>query len=124
MSIPKALDVKVFVPAKDFQRSLEFYAQLGWQVNWEHDGGLAELELASSRFFLQNYYNKDWAENFMLYVPVENAQAWFDHVSELIESHSYSDISVSPPKVEPHDHKVTYVWDPSGVLLHFAEALS
>lgn len=124
MSTPKALDVKVFVPAKNFQRSLEFYTQLGWQVNWNHDGGLAELELANCRFFLQNFYNKHWAENFMLYVPVENAQAWFEYVTELIQEGGYSDIRVSPPKVEPHGDKVTYVWDPSGILLHFGEALS
>lgn len=40
---PKALDVKIFVPAKDFKTSLDFYTQLGWQLNWEHEGDLAEF---------------------------------------------------------------------------------
>ena len=28
---------------------------------------------------------------------------------------------VAPPKAEPYDATVTYVWDPSGVLLHLAQ---
>lgn len=118
---PKALDVKIFIPAKNFNTSLAFYTQLGWQLNWEHDGGLAELELAGARLFLQNFYVKAWAENFMLYIPVENAQAWYEHVTKLIESGDFPKARVAPPKLQDHGDIVTYVWDPSGILLHFAE---
>lgn len=121
MSTPKALDVKVFVPAKDFQLSLQFYTTLGWQLNWEHDGGLAELELGDSRFFLQNYYAKDWAENFMLYIPVADVQAWFEHISQILTQYDFPGTRVSPPKLESHGARVCYVWDPCGVLLHFAQ---
>lgn len=121
MPAPKALDVKVFVPAEDFQLSLQFYTTLGWQLNWEHEGGLAELELGGSRFFLQNFYAKEWAENFMLYIPVEDVQAWFDHISQILEKNKFSGVRLSPPKLESHGAKVSYVWDPCGVLLHFAE---
>ena len=37
-------DIKVFVPAKDYQLSLSFYQQLGWKLNADH-GNLAEPEL-------------------------------------------------------------------------------
>ncbi len=67
---PKALDIKVFVPAKDFKLSLDFYQKLGWTKNWQHEEGLAELEMAGVRFYLQNFYQKNWADNFMLYIPV------------------------------------------------------
>jgi hypothetical protein len=60
----RASEVKPFIPAKDFPLSKEFYCELGWQLNWESDG-LAELELADKRFLLQDYYNKEWADNFM-----------------------------------------------------------
>jgi len=118
---PKALDVKIFVPAKDFKTSLDFYTQLGWQINWEHEGDLAELELAGTRLFLQNFYVKKWAENFMIYVSVENAQAWFEHVSAIKAPGDFPRIRVNPPKLEGHGDIVTYVWDPSRILLHFAE---
>ena len=53
-----ATDVKVFVPAKDFQESLRFYSALGWHLNYRADNDdIVELELADCRFYLQNYYN-------------------------------------------------------------------
>lgn len=63
-------DVKIFLPAKDFKVSLDFYIMLGWKENWIKSGELAELELAGSRFYLQNYFVKKWAYNFMIYMLV------------------------------------------------------
>jgi hypothetical protein len=70
-----ASDVRVFMPAKDFATSKAFYTALGWKVT-EIDGELAVLELADRHLYLQNYYVKDWAENFMIHITVEDAQAW------------------------------------------------
>ncbi len=48
MSSPSASDVKVFVPAKDFSRSLAFYEALGWNTIWRaEDDSLALIELAA-----------------------------------------------------------------------------
>jgi hypothetical protein len=120
MPNPTASDIRVFVPAKDFSESKQFYVALGWKLKWE-DPSLAELELADRRFLLQNYYAKDWAENFMFHVTVEDAHAWHEHVSSLLSAGTFSNARVNPPKQESYGALVTYVWDPSGVLLHFAQ---
>lgn len=118
--MPIAKDVKIFVPAEDFSLSLAYYQALGWKLNWQVPG-LAELELGGNRFFLQNYYQKDWAHNFMFYIVVENAQEWYDHIAKVIaENKDFSTTRVNPPKEESHAI-VTYAWDPCGVLIHFAE---
>ncbi len=118
----KAMDVKTFVPAKDFQESLKFYEAMGWQVNFRgNDDDLAELELADCRFYLQNYYNKDWANNFMLHITVENAQAWHDHATKVIQNGKWKSARLQGPKEQSYGALVTWVWDPSGVLLHFAQ---
>ncbi len=120
--VPKATDVKVFVPAKNFQESLGFYEALGWQVNFRAENDdIAELELAGSRFYLQNYYNKDWANNFMLHITVDDADAWWRHASGVIESSNYKYARLKAPEEQPYGALVTHVWDPSGVLLHFAQ---
>lgn len=75
--------INVFVPSKDFELSRNFYEQLGWKTNWT-EGGLAEMELGGYRFFLQNYYHKGWANNFMFYINVVNVQIWHEHASEVI----------------------------------------
>lgn len=65
-------DVRVFVPAKDFSMSKSFYESLGWTVKWGDDN-LALLEVADQRFYLQNYYAKEWAENFMLHASCDRS---------------------------------------------------
>lgn len=117
-----AKDVKMFVPALDFAKSLQFYEALGWQVNWvADDNGLAILELANGRFYLQNYYNKEWADNFMMHIVVDDAHAWWEHANSVIATGNYKFARMQKPKEEPYGAVVTYVWDPSGVLLHFAQ---
>lgn len=117
------VDVKVFVPAKDFKLSLSFYQELGWKTIGLFDG-LAELEIGGYRFFLQNYYNKEWANNFMFYINVDDVQSWYEHVSEVIEKGNFGDARVNEPKKQPHGDIVAHVWDPSGVLLHLAQQIT
>ena len=118
MPNPIATDVRVFAPAKDLDTSIGFYTALGWRLVWRDDG-LAELELAGHRFLMQNYYAKDWAENFMFHISVDDAAAWHAHAETVVAQ--YPGTRVAPPKREPYGAVVTYVWDPCGVLLHFAQ---
>lgn len=121
MAGPAVREMKVFVPARDWEVSLAFYKAMGCTENWRHESGLAELQWGTTKFLLQNYYHKDWAENFMMQVMVDDAAAWYDHVKELADSGAFGGIRVNPPKAEPWGQTITYVWDPSGVLLHLAQ---
>jgi predicted lactoylglutathione lyase len=71
----KVSDLRPFIPAKDFELSKHFYASLGWKVK-DVDDGMALVQLADQHFYIQNYYLKEFAENCMLHVTVEDAQAW------------------------------------------------
>jgi len=96
MTHPGVSDTKPFVPAQDFALSKRFYTSLGWKLNWEMDG-LAELELADSRILLQDFYVREWAENWMLYVVVDDTRAWFEHVGARIGEGSFGDARVHGP---------------------------
>lgn len=113
-------DIKVFAPAKDYKMSLSFYQELGWELLGDH-GSLAELEMGGMRFFLQNYYHKGWANNFMFYINVEDVTAWYEHVSEVIKRGDFAKARIKAPEKQPHGDIVCHVWDPSGILLHFAQ---
>ncbi|HKJ16502.1 MAG TPA: glyoxalase [Xanthomonadales bacterium] len=108
------------MPAKDFEISKAFYLALGWKQTWG-DSHLAVMENANQRFYLQNYYVREWAENFMLHVSVEDAESWKQHVTKLMSEKEFSGVRVDGPKQEEYGALVTYVWDPSGVLIHFAQ---
>lgn len=114
-------DVRTFVPAMDFARSKAFYEAIGWSTIWTDGEGLALMDLAGHRFMLQDYYVKQWAENFMLAIIVFDAAAWFERVSSALACGEYGNARVAEPKVEDWGATVTYVWDPCGVLLHFIQ---
>lgn len=116
-------DVRAFVPARDFATSRAFYLALGWTELWT-DGSMSLLDLADRRLMLQDYYVQEWAENFMITVEVASADAWFARALEVLSARPYGDARVSAPKVEDWGARVTYVWDPCGVLLHFVEWLT
>ena len=113
-------DLRSFVPAQDFNVSRSFYKALGWRETWSDDH-LAVMEIQKHRFYLQNYYVKDWAENTMLHISVEDAGAWRERMDQLIEQRAFADVRVDGPKQETYGALVTYAWDPCGVLLHFAQ---
>jgi hypothetical protein len=113
-------DVRPFVPAKDFSISKEFYVSLGWTIKWS-DENLALLENANQRFYLQRYYVKDWAENSMLHITVEDTRSCFVQIKELVDSGRFPGVRIAQPKQEPYGALVTCVWDPAGVLLHLAQ---
>lgn len=121
MTAPTVSDFKIFVPAKDWAISLAFYQALGAELQWRHGDGLAQLQLGGQRFLLQNFYAKEWAENFMIYLMVEDAAAWYDHAQALIASNKFPGIRAEAPKQMEWGDIVGYIWDPSGVLLHIAQ---
>ncbi|GJL81218.1 MAG: glyoxalase [marine bacterium B5-7] len=123
MTSPHIRDIKPFVPARDFELSRRFYTSLGFTENFAVES-LAEFEAGDARFFLQNFYVEQWASNSMLYIDVDDAGAWYGRVQELIASGDYPGIRATPPRQQDYGAVVSFVWDPSGVLLHFAQVVT
>ena len=74
MTQRSVLDLKAFVPARNFALSRQFYLELGFSEKWGNEQA-CELQIGGFRFLLQNFYVKDHAENFMMHLMVENADA-------------------------------------------------
>lgn len=116
----EARDVRPFVPAQDFEQSKAFYVALGWKLLWS-GRTLALLENCGHRFYLQAYYVKEWADNCMLHISVDDAMASYALAERVLSSGRFPGARVSAPKREDYGALVTYVWDPVGVLLHLAQ---
>ena len=110
---------KVYMPAKDFALSKRFYAALGFAMS-EGWGGTADFELNGNRFRLQDYYVKDWAENFMVVIDVDDVEAWHQTARKITDSREFGSVRIKPPEAVD-DSLVLHVWDPSGVLLVFVQ---
>jgi len=116
--------LKIYVPAKDLQESKRFYEALGFSLT-EAWGGNFDCRLGAALFRLQNYFVKDWADNFMMQFEVDNASAWYEHARKVIEAGGFDkSVRAKPPEeVEPGVY-ITYVHDPCGVLLIFIQLSS
>lgn len=112
-------DLNVYVPAKDFEQSKRFYSALGFELT-EGWGGVADFELGEHRFRLQDDYVKDWADNFIVVMSVDDVEVWHHHVKTLVDSGEFDSVHLKPP--ETVDYLLTlHVIDPSGVLLVFVQ---
>lgn len=120
MTDNKILDLKTFVPAKDFELSKRFYLDLGFHENWG-DGQVCELEIGGYRFLLQKFYVKEHAENFMMSLMVENADTWWEHIKQSGLLDKYDLYMAKPPALQPWGLRVLYLSDPTGVLWHIAD---
>ena len=91
--IPEIRAFRPFLPAKDFGTSLRFYEAIGFEA-YPLGDTLAELSLGTHAFLLQDYYVKEWADNTMMHVLVNDLSAWWGHIDSLVLA---SRFDVKPP---------------------------
>lgn len=114
------LDLKTFVPARDFALSRKFYQEIGFRENFAN-AEVAEFECGSFRFLLQNYYVQEFAASFMMQLLVTDTATWWSRLMNLELPQRYPGIMLRAPTMQPWGLKILYLSDPSGVLWHIAE---
>jgi catechol 2,3-dioxygenase-like lactoylglutathione lyase family enzyme len=114
------LEIRAFVPARDFATSAAFYDRLGFRrVVDSHE--VVVFELKGMAFILQNYFDEGWARNCMMQLMVEDLDAWWAHIESLDLPAAFGVGAPKPPKVQPWGLRVGFLTDPSGVLWHVAQ---
>lgn len=108
-----------FLPAKDFDLSKRFYETLGFEMLL--DSEVAIFGCGSGGFILQRYYQKDWAENSMMQLMVDNLDDWWTHIQTLDLPRQFKVRPPKAPAMQPWGLRVAYIVDPSGVLWHVCE---
>ena len=107
------------VPAKVFEISNRFYVDLGFQPHTLTDK-LVEMRLGTFAFILQDYYVREWADNFVMHIAVSDVNLWWDHIVSLDLPSRYGVKNPGAPRLEGWGF-VASVIDPSGVLWRIAE---
>jgi catechol 2,3-dioxygenase-like lactoylglutathione lyase family enzyme len=108
-----------FLPAKDFELSKRFYETLGFEKVLDDE--VAIFNAGSGGFVLQNYYQKEWAENFMMQLMVDDLDAWWEHITALDLPGQFGVPAPKAPAIQPWGLRIAYLVDPSGVLWHIAQ---
>lgn len=117
----RVVELKPFVPARDFALSRRFYAELGFTERSEV-GGVACFLHDDASFLLQDFYNKELAENLMLHLLVEDVAAWHARVAGIGLAQRYR-VKVSEVVEQPWRMRDFALWDPSGVLWRIAQSV-
>jgi catechol 2,3-dioxygenase-like lactoylglutathione lyase family enzyme len=114
MSDMTTVEIKAFVPARDFALSKSFYQDLGFVVAWSSDD-LAYLRHGNASFLLQNFYNKVHADNFMMHLLVKDVETWWRQVEDQGLVAKYG-VKAEPPEDRPWGMRDFVIIDPTGVL--------
>ncbi len=110
--------IRAFIGSKDFLESRAFYLQLGFEevpLGPKMSYFKANEKLG---FYLQDYYVKDWVENTMLFLEVNNLENCYRTVLEKNLTQKFNEVRISKIKKEEWG-SVFFVHDPSGILWHF-----
>ncbi|WP_427983728.1 VOC family protein [Agarivorans sp.] len=116
------VEIKSFVPAKDFELSKHFYQSLGFEMVSEF-AGIAYFKAGACTFLLQDFYQPQHCNNFMMHLLVENAQSWRQHILDLQLAEEFS-VSVTELVKQAWGMSEFCITDPSGVLWRIAEKSS
>lgn len=117
MATPAANEIRAFVPSKDFALAKSFYEAIGFDRVWEGDR-MCEFRIGQGGFFLQDYYQEQWAKNCMMNLLVPDVAAWHDHVRTVLDR--FPGARITEPKVEPWGKTFALI-DPTGVLWHIQQ---
>ncbi len=115
----RAERARPFMPAKDLGLSKRFYEALGFEKVL--DGEVVIFNAGSGGFILQNHWVKEWAENFMMQLMVDDLDAWWAHVEAADLPAKFGVQAPRAPAIQPWGLRIAYVFDPSGVLWHVAQ---
>ena len=114
MATLKTIEIKAFVPAKDYALSKRFYKDMGFTMASDTDG-IAYFHCGATSFLLQDFYVKELADNFMMHMLVHDVDAWWSTLQASNLAGNYG-VQISPIVEQPWRMRDFVVFDPSGVL--------
>jgi hypothetical protein len=115
-----AKSIRAFIGAKNFDESRLFYKEFGFEesvISKDMSYFKVSPELG---FYLQNAYVKDWVDNTMIFLEVNNVNEYWNELQNLGLDKKYKTVRLTAIK-ENYWGKECFMHDPSGILWHFGE---
>jgi uncharacterized glyoxalase superfamily protein PhnB len=111
------VEIKAFVPAKNFALSMEFYEALGFTRASVFED-VAYFHCGKSSFLLQDFFVQEHTANYQMHLLVENVDAWHEKAKAVAERFN---VKVGEPENRPWAMRDFTLFDPSGVLWRIAQ---
>jgi hypothetical protein len=115
----KAKSIRPFVGAKNFEVSKNFYRDLGFEEKvLSHNMSL--FKIGDLGFYLQDADVKDWIDNTMIFLEVDDVDYYWNELLALNLTSKYEGVRLTP--VRNYDWgRECFLHDPSGILWHFGQ---
>jgi uncharacterized glyoxalase superfamily protein PhnB len=115
----KTKSIRPFIGAENFELSRSFYNDLGFQESiLSHS--MSYFKTGETGFYLQDAYVKDWIDNSMIFLEVDNVARYWNELEALNLSAKYKGVRLTP--IKDYDWgRECFMHDPSGILWHFGE---
>lgn len=115
----KAKSIRPFIGAENFEVSRSFYRDLGFQEKVLFPD-MSYFSTDGLGFYLQNGYVKDWIDNLMIFLEVDDLERHWNELVALDLTSKYQRVKLTPIRNFPWGREC-YLHDPSGILWHFGE---
>lgn len=117
----RAVEIKAFVPAKDFAVSKRFYRDIGF-VESSDVHGVTCFRHGDVSFLLQDFFVEELAKNLMMHMLVEDVDAWRRRWGDADIAAKYG-VKVTEVVHQPWGMRDFVLIDPSGVLWRIGQML-
>ncbi len=110
-----------FVPSgPDFDLAIRFFNAIGFETSW-NAGDIAGMKWGGAYFMLQKYENKDWQENQMLTIEVDDLEAYHAELVAMDLPAQFPGVRIKEPTDYPWGREM-HIADPAGVCWHFRQS--
>ena len=114
-----AKSIRPFIGAKDFALAKRFYHDLGFQESiLSHN--MSYFMTDGFGFYLQDADVRDWIDNTMVFLEVEDVGAFWDDLVALDLTARYPTVRIVPIR-EDYWGSECFIHDPSGILWHVGQ---
>ena len=111
----KFKSLRSFIGARDYDESRAFYKALEFSETMLSENMSVFKVNENLSFYLQNAFVKDWIDNTMLFLEVENLEEYLTNLKSKNLTEKFSNVRLSKI-VKREWGKVFFLHDPSGIL--------
>lgn len=115
----KAISIRPFIGAKNFEQSRSFYKDLGFEET-PLSPAMSVFNTGELAFYLQNAYIKDWVDNTMVFLEVDDVENFWTELTALNLLDKFETVKLVPIRHLDWGSEC-FIHDPSGILWHIGQ---
>lgn len=115
----KPKSIRPFIGSKNFEISRAFYSDLGFKEIIT-SSKMSYFSIDNFGFYLQDYYVKDWVDNSMIFLEVEDVERHYELLKSKNLPAKYNQVKLKPVVYNDWGNEF-FLHDPSNILWHIGE---